>query len=117
MTAPSPERGEVWLVNFNPSQGDEINKIRPAVVVSSSHLSRLRLRIVVPLTNWNPRFVQFPWHLKLEPDQRNGLSKESSADALQIKSISVDRFIRKLGVLKPSQTSNIVAAITLLVEG
>ncbi|HON48735.1 MAG TPA: type II toxin-antitoxin system PemK/MazF family toxin, partial [Kiritimatiellia bacterium] len=31
-----PERGEIWLVRFDPSVGDEIRKERPAVVLSST---------------------------------------------------------------------------------
>ena len=30
----SPQRGEVWLVNFDPPTGAEIAKTRPAVVIS-----------------------------------------------------------------------------------
>jgi len=29
-----PLRGEVWRVEFNPTKGDEIQKLRPAVVIS-----------------------------------------------------------------------------------
>ena len=32
--APTPRRGDVWLVNFDPTVGAEIRKVRPAVVVS-----------------------------------------------------------------------------------
>ena len=31
MTADLPERGEIWLVRFDPSVGDEIRKERPAL--------------------------------------------------------------------------------------
>ncbi len=34
-TVPTPKRGEVWLVRFDPSAGAEIHKVRPAVVVST----------------------------------------------------------------------------------
>ena len=33
-TVPTPKRGEVWLVRFDPSAGAEIRKVRPAVVVN-----------------------------------------------------------------------------------
>ena len=35
MTSKSPDRGEIWLVRFDPSIGDEIKKSRTAVVISS----------------------------------------------------------------------------------
>ena len=47
-----PKRGEVWWVNFDPSQGSEVQKVRPAVVVSNDvsnkHLDRFQ---VIPLTS------------------------------------------------------------------
>ncbi len=50
--AQPPQRGEIWMVRFDPSVGAEIRKIRPAVVVSLDNVGRLPLRIVVPLTDW-----------------------------------------------------------------
>jgi len=44
MMADLPERGEIWLVRFDPSVGDEIRKERPAVVLSSTRLIRSRAR-------------------------------------------------------------------------
>ena len=51
MTTPTPRRGEVWLVDFNPQVGAEIAKARPAVVLNLDHVGRLPLRIVAPLTD------------------------------------------------------------------
>ncbi len=44
-TVPTPKRGEVWLVRFDPSAGAEIRKVRPAVVVNLDAIGRLPLRI------------------------------------------------------------------------
>ena len=48
-TVPTPKRGEVWLVRFDPSAGAEIRKVRPAVVVNLDAIGHLLLRIVVPV--------------------------------------------------------------------
>ena len=46
------ERGEIWLVNFDPTVGSEIQKSRPCVVVSPSELNdNLRTVIVAPMTS------------------------------------------------------------------
>jgi mRNA-degrading endonuclease toxin of MazEF toxin-antitoxin module len=48
-TVPTPNRGEVWLVDFDPAIGAEIQKVRPILVISVDSIGRLPLRIV-PLT-------------------------------------------------------------------
>ena len=53
------QRGEVWNVNFDPQVGQEIQKIRPAVVVSVPSAGRLPLHIVVPITTGNPTFKNY----------------------------------------------------------
>jgi mRNA-degrading endonuclease toxin of MazEF toxin-antitoxin module len=58
-TNPTPIRGEVWRIRFDPSEGDEIKKVRMAVVVSQNAVGRLRLKIVVPITEWKPRYASF----------------------------------------------------------
>ena len=55
---PMPLRGEVWKVNFSPSVGAEIQKVRPAVVLSLDVVGRLPLRIVVPITDWKPAWMR-----------------------------------------------------------
>lgn len=49
---PRPLRGEVWTVRFDPAEGAEIQKIRPAVVLGMDSIGRLPLKIVVPITDW-----------------------------------------------------------------
>ena len=39
MDDPAPRRGEVWLVAFDPAIGGEIQKTRPAVVLSNDTAS------------------------------------------------------------------------------
>jgi hypothetical protein len=49
-TIPTPLRGEVWRIRFDPAEGDEIKKVRTAVVLSENAIGRLRLKIVVPIS-------------------------------------------------------------------
>ena len=44
-------RGEIWLVNLDPTVGSEITKTRPCVVVSPAEMhDHLRTAIVAPMT-------------------------------------------------------------------
>ena len=113
---PGPKRGEVWNVNFDPSVGAEIRKIRPAVVISSDAVGRLPIKIVTPLTDWKAYFQSNVWHVRLDPDVDNGLTKTSAVDALQVKSVAVDRFVSRLGCCSAAVVEEIVAAVALVIE-
>jgi len=109
-------RGEVWLINLDPTIGAEIQKIRPGVIVSSDAIGNLPLRVIVPLTDWKDRYQQAAWMVQISPDAENGLTKTSAADTFQIRSVSTSRFVRKIGKLSPIALNAIMEAIALVVE-
>ncbi len=111
----TPNRGEIWRVRFDPAEGDEIKKIRTAVVVSRSAVGRLRLKIVVPITEWKPKYVTYPWFVHLLPSTTNGLTKESGADAFQVKSVSETRFLDRLGEITSREVDEIASAVAMCV--
>jgi mRNA interferase MazF len=115
MAPMTPARGQVWDLRFDPSVGAEIQKVRPAVVVSEDTIGRLPLRIVVPITDWKQIFTTFPWFVHLPASATNGLQKDSGADAFQVKSVSTNRFVSLRGQLTDSQMDDVAAAIALCV--
>jgi mRNA interferase MazF len=114
-TTTQPKRGEIWLVRFDPSRGAEIRKIRPAVVLSVDAIGRLPLRIVVPITDWKTVYASLSWFAFLPASAGNGLTKDSGADAFQVKSVSETRFVRRLGAVADDQLEEIASAIALCV--
>jgi len=90
-------RGEVWLVNLEPTLGAELRKTRPAVIVSSERVGVLPLRVIVPLTEWKERYAIAPWMVRVEPDANNGLDKPSAADCFQVRPVAAARLVRRLG--------------------
>src|SRR5689334_11740730 len=108
-------RGEIWLVNFDPTIGDEIQKTRPAVVMSIKAAFRHYLQIVVPITSWQEKFAQDFWMIKITPSTNNRLENESAANAFQIKSFSEQRFVRKIGYLLPDELDDISAAVAICI--
>lgn len=111
-----PKRGEVWLVNFDPTIGAEIKKKRPAVVVSSDAIGVLQIKLIAPVTDWKDRYNTNLWHVKILPDSANGLTKASAIDTLQVRGVDLQRFIRKLGRLPSSTMEEVTAAIAAVIE-
>jgi mRNA interferase MazF len=112
----NPKRGEIWLVNLDPTVGAEIKKTRPALVISSDFIGKLPLKLVIPITDWKPTFTTNLWHVRLAPSPQNGLTKPSAADTLQTRGIDTRRFIRKLSTLTTSDLQELAAAIVGIIE-
>ena len=91
------KQSEVWILNLDPTIGAEIKKTRPVIVVNDDALGKLPLNVIVPVTDWKEKYSIAPWMIKIEPDSSNGLSKDSAADCFQVRSVSKDRFVRKIG--------------------
>ena len=109
-------RGEIWLVNLDPTIGSEVKKTRPAVIISSDLVGILPLKIVVPFTDWKDRYSSAAWMVRVEPDQQNGLNKTSAADGLQVRSISHQRLVKRLGGLTTMQVAQIVQAVVNVLQ-
>lgn len=88
---------KIWLIDLDPTLGAEIQKKRPAIIINNDSLGKLPLKVIVPITDWKERYGIAPWMVKIEPSATNGLFKTSSIDCFQIRSLSQDRLIRKLG--------------------
>jgi mRNA interferase MazF len=113
---PVPKRGEIWLVTFDPTLGAEIQKTRPAVVISSDAVGRLPIKLVAPITDWKNYFTGNLWHVQIIPTGRNGLTKLSAVDVLQMRGLDQQRFLRKLGTATSEEMNAMVLAITAIVE-
>lgn len=110
------KRGEVWLVNLDPTLGAEIRKTRPAIIVSSDLVGILPLRVIVPLTDWKERYAIAPWMVRIEPTPENGLTKTSAADCFQVRSVAAERLVRKIGQVSKDEMEQIVESIKLVIE-
>ena len=62
-------------------------------------MGKLPLKIIVPVTDWKDRYEIASWMVQIVPNSLNGLSKDSAADYFQIRSLSQDRFVKRLGII------------------
>lgn len=109
-------RGEIWLINLDPTVGAEIRKTRPVVIVNDDDIGILPLKVIVPITDWNEHFDRFIWMTKVRPSAENGLTKPSGADAFQVRSVSQERFVRRLGKVETKQMEEITDALALVLK-
>jgi len=90
------KRGEVWWVNFDPSFGGEIQKERPAVIISNDIANRLLNRVqVVPLTSSIDRLYPSEAYITLNDRQHKAMAD-------QITTVSKKRLTNIIGKLSKS---------------
>jgi mRNA interferase MazF len=109
-------RGEVWLINLDPTVGAEIKKTRSAVIVNDDAVGTLPLKVIVPITDWKERYAVAPWMVRLTPDANNGLSKRSAADTFQVRSVAQERFVRRMGLLPATAMRAIEQALAIVLS-
>ena len=89
MVMKSVSRFQVWLVNLNPTQGREINKTRPCVVISPNEMAALSTVLVAPMTT---KGFEFPCRIKCKFKNKNGLILLD-----QIRAVNKTRLVKKFG--------------------
>ena len=104
------KQGEIWLIDLEPTVGAEIKKTRPAVIVNDDALGKLPLKIIVPITDWKEHYNVASWMIPITPSAQNRLTKKSSIDCFQIRSVSETRLLKQIGYVT-------FAEILLIQEG
>lgn len=111
-------RGDIWIVDLEPTIGSEMKKRRPIVVINTDAINsipKFNLRIVVPLTSFREKYDK-GWFIKIYPGNRSGLKVPSIVDPYQIRCISDKRFERKLGRVTASQMEQIEEQLLVVLD-
>ena len=101
------ERGQVYWVAFDPSVGGEIQKTRPAIVLSNNAANLALNRVqVVPITSKTDRLYPGEAFVEVRGEKRKAI-------ASQLATASKLRFGSKLGALGPEDMARVEAAIAV----
>lgn len=99
-----PRRGDIWLVNFDPTLGAEIRKTRPALIIQNDVGNRSSpVTIVAAITSTQKK--PYPFQVRIKAGE-GGLDVDSVVTLNHVRSIDAQRLIRKLGhVSKQTMTA------------
>lgn len=97
-------RGDVCMIQLDPTRGSEIRKTRPCVVVSPDELNNhLRTLIVAPMTTGGHAY---PWRVACRFQNRSGFVAVD-----QIRTIDTERISKRLGRLNAATFQSVLSVL------
>ncbi len=100
-------RGDVYLVDLNPTKGAEIRKTRPAVIISPDEMNNtLKTIIIAPLTS---TIRAYPFRVDCTFQKKNG---QIALD--QIRSLDKKRLIKNVGKFSTSKINSILSKLSMI---
>lgn len=99
-----PLRGEVYLIELDPTRGSEIRKTRPCLVISPDELNQyLRTVIVAPMTTGGQAY---PWRVRCRFRDRAGFIAMD-----QLRTVDSERLVRRLGRISPGTITTTLSVL------
>jgi mRNA interferase MazF len=112
-TVTRPRRGEIHVVNFEPTVGAEIKKSRPAVIIQNDIANRWSpITIVAAITSKFDDERRYPTQVAVQAGE-GGLRVDSVILLNQIRSVDTSRLVRRLGVLRAETVREVDRALLL----
>jgi mRNA interferase MazF len=108
---PSPRRGEIWDVNWSPGRGAEQQGTRPALIIQND---RGNASLSYPLTivaSMSRTERELPLHVRIAPNDENGLSDYSDVKCEQLMTIEKSRLLRKRGSISAEELHRVDLAL------
>lgn len=107
-----PARGEVWMVDLDPTRGHERSGRRPALVVSVDPFNQgpAGLVIVLPITS---KAKGIPLHVPVKPPE-GGVRSTSYIKCEDVRSVAKERLTRRMGVISPTTQAEVDDRLRIL---
>jgi mRNA interferase MazF len=109
------KQGEIWQIELDPVIGAEMKKSRPGLIINTDALGKLPLKIIVPITEWKEYYGGYPWMVKIIPSEQNNLTKASAVDCFQIRSVSVQRLVIRIGSVETEIITQVQEAVNQVI--
>ena len=106
-------RGDIYIVNFDPSKGGEIGKLRPAIIISEYEDNQiLDTVIVIPLSSVVEKNTK-PYRVHIK--KRENLLKDSDACIYEIRALSKVRVKEKVASLSEKELKTVQECLCKIV--
>jgi mRNA interferase MazF len=110
------QRGQIWLVNFEPSFGHEYQKIRPALIIQhEKYIDSGNLLTVIPISSQISNSAELD--ILIKANSQNRLMKDSLLKTKHISSFDKRRFIKLVGITDIETMTSVDKNLQLFIFG
>lgn len=103
------KRGDIVIVNLNPKKGDEVGKIRPAVIISGDEENEILDTVILLPLSTDLIEDMYPYRIRIS--KRDNLKKDSDVLINQIRTLSKKRVDKKIGKILENEYKSIIEAL------
>ena len=100
------KRGDIIIVNLNPKKGDEVGKIRPAVIISNDDENKILDTVILMPLSTDLIDNMEPYRMRIS--QRENLKEDSDLLINQVKTLSKLRIKEKIATVTDEEYKNII---------
>lgn len=114
LTTQEPSRGEIWLVDLNPTRGHEQTGTRPGLVLSVDLFNHgpAGLVIMLPISTVAKGI---PFHVELNPPE-GGLKQKSFVKCEDVRSVAKERLLRRYSTVSPHTMAAVEDRLRILLN-
>ena len=103
------KQAEIWLADLEPVKGSEQGKTRPVLIISGNVMNNnFPIVITCPISSAIKNYAGCVTILK---NKTNGLTIDSEVICFQVRSVSKERLIKKIGTITKQQLESIIVAL------
>ena len=110
------KQGEIWDINPGLDKSAARDGRCPVIIINDDAIDSIPTRVIAPLTEWQDKFEDAIWLIRIEPNNENNLDRASAVDAFQLHTIPVNRFRKKIGMLSVMELANIKNAVKAIIN-
>jgi len=107
-----PLRGEIYLVNFDPTIGAEMQKTRPALIIQNDIANQYSPITIVAAITSKFDSPPYPTEVVMEPEE-SGLAQRSAVVLNQIRSVDRQRLLKRIGKAAPEPMRRVDRAVQI----
>ena len=110
-----PKRGDIYLVNFDPSIGAEIRKTRPALILQNDIANKSSPVTIVAAVSSKFDDRLYPTEVLISAEAPTGLAADSVVLLNQIRTVDKKRLVKQLGRLSKAKMEEVNRALRMSV--